>query len=169
MTMPNPVGSGMPDYSGSVPGNPGTVPAYPGTVPAYPGIVPGNPYADMQPAPEFAAPPSKALGVTSMCLGVIGLLICVGGLFFGAYISFDAHDSYERAMAPLAFIFGAIMIYIPGAIMNIVGLILGVTGRKRVQDSRRDTVSKVGIWMNAIPMILFLAAVTLTFLFAMAS
>ena len=38
MTMPNPVGSGMPDYSGSVPGNPGTVPAYPG-------IVPGNPYA----------------------------------------------------------------------------------------------------------------------------
>lgn len=169
MTMPNPVGSGMPDYSGSVPGNPGTVPAYRGTVPAYPGIVPGNPYADMQPAPEFAAAPSKALGVTSMCLGVIGLLICVGGLFFAAYISFDAHDSYERAMAPLAFIFGAVMTYIPGAIINIVGLILGVTGRKRVQDSRRDTVSKVGIWMNVIPMFLFLAAVTLTFLFAMAS
>ena len=57
MTMPNPVGSGMPAYSGSVPGNPGTVPAYPG-------IVPGNPYADMQPAPEFAAAPSKALGIT---------------------------------------------------------------------------------------------------------
>lgn len=147
MTMPNPVGSGMP---------------------AYPGIVPGNPCADMQPAPEFAAAPSKALGVTSMCLGVIGLLICVGGLFFAAYISFDAHDSYERAMAPLAFIFGAVMTYIPGAIINIVGLILGVTGRKRVQDSCRDTVSKVGIWMNAIPMILFLAAVVLTFLFAMA-
>ena len=168
MTMPNPVGSGMPDYSGSVPGNPGTVPAYPGTVPAYPGIVPGNPYADMQPAPEFAAPLSKALGVTSICLGVVGIVLCGGGLFFGAYISFDAHDSYEWAMAPLAFIFGAIMIYIPGAIMNIVGLILGVTGRKRVQDSRRDTVSKVGIWMNVIPMFLFLAAVTLTFLFAMA-
>ena len=169
MTMPNPVGSGMPDYSGSVPGNPGTVPAYRGTVPAYPGIVPGNPYADMQPAPEIAAPPSKALGITSICLGVVGIVICVGGLFFAAYISFDAHDSYERAMAPLAFIFGAVMTYIPGAIINIVGLILGVTGRKRVQDSRRDTVSKVGIWMNVIPMFLFLAAVTLTFLFAMAS
>ena len=72
-------------------------------------------------------------------------------------------------MAPLAFIFGAVMTYIPGAIINIVGLILGVTGRKRVQDSRRDTLSKVGIWMNVIPMFLFLAAVTLTFLFAMAS
>lgn len=161
MTMPNPVGSGMPDYSGSVPGNPGMVPAYPG-------IVPGNPYADMQPAPEFAAPPSRGLGVASICLGVVGIVLCVGGLVFGAYISFDAHDSFERAMAPLAFIFGAIMIYIPGAIMNIVGLILGVTGRKRVQDSRRDTVSKVGIWMNVIPMILILAAVTLTVLFAMA-
>ena len=100
MTMPNPVGSGMPNYSGSVPGNPGTVPAYPG-------IVPGNPYADMQPAPEFAAPPSRGLGVASICLGVVGIVICVGGLFFAAYISFDAHDSYERAMAPLAFIFGA--------------------------------------------------------------
>ena len=44
-----------------------------------------------------------------------------------------------------------------------------MTGRKRVQDSRRDTLSKVGIWMNVIPMFLFLAAVTLTFLFAMAS
>lgn len=168
MTMPNPVGSGMPDYSGSVPGNPGTVPAYPGTVPAYPGTVPGNPYADMQPAPEFAAPPSKALGITSICLGVVGIVLCGGGLFFGAYISLDAHDSFERAMAPLAFIFGAVMIYIPGAIINIVGLILGVTGRRRVRDSRRDTVSKVGIWMNVIPMFLFLAAVTLTFLFAMA-
>lgn len=162
MTMPNPVGSGMPNYSGSVPGNPGTVPAYPGTVP-------GNPYADMQPAPEFAAPPSRGLGVASICLGVVGIVICVGGLFFAAYISFDAHDSFARAMAPLAFIFGAVMTYIPGAIINIVGLILGVTGRKRVQDSRRDTVSKVGIWMNVIPMFLFLAAVTLTFLFAMAS
>ena len=161
MTMPNPVGSGMPNYSGSVPGNPGTVPAYPG-------IVPGNPYADMQPAPEFAAPPSRGLGVASICLGVVGIVLCVGGLVFGAYISLDAHDSFERAMAPLAFIFGAVMIYIPGAIMNIVGLILGVTGRKRVQDSRRDTVSKVGIWMNVIPMILILAAVTVTILFAMA-
>lgn len=160
MTMPNPVGSGMPNYSGSVPGNPGTVPAYPG-------IMPGNPYADMQPAPEYAAPPSRGLGITSICLGVVGIVICVSGLFFGAYISFNAHDSFERAMAPLAFIFGAVMIYIPGAIMNIVGLILGVTGRKRVQDSRRDTVSKVGIWMNVIPMILLLAAVTLTILFAM--
>lgn len=162
MTMPNPVGSGMPNYSGSVPGNPGTVPVYPG-------IVPGNPYADMQPAPEFAAPPSRGLGVASICLGVVGIVICGGGLFFAAYISFDAHDSYERAMAPLAFIFGAVMTYIPGAIINIVGLILGVTGRKRVQDSRRDTLSKVGIWMNVIPMFLFLAAVTLTFLFAMVS
>jgi len=107
--------------------------------------------------------------VASICLGVVGIVICGGGLFFAAYISFDAHDSYERAMAPLAFIFGAVMTYIPGAIINIVGLILGVTGRKRVQDSRRDTLSKVGIWMNVIPMFLFLAAVTLTFLFAMAS
>ena len=154
MTMPNPVGSGMPDYSGSVPGNPGTVPAYPGTVP-------GNPYADMQPAPEFAAPPS-------ICLGVVGIVLCVGGLFFGVYISFDADDSFERAMAPLAFIFGTVIIYIPGAIMNIVGLILGATGRKWVQDPRGWKVYKVGIWMNVIPMILFLAAVVLTILFAMA-
>lgn len=161
MTMPNPVGSGMPDYSGSVPGNPGTVPAYPGTVP-------GNPYADMQPAPEFAAPPSKALGITSICLGVVGIVLCVGGLFFGVYISFDADDSFERAMAPLAFIFGTVIIYIPGAIMNIVGLILGATGRKRVQDPRGWKVYKVGIWMNVIPMILFLAAVVLTILFVMA-
>ncbi len=151
MTMPNPVGSGMPAYSGSVPGNPGTVPAYPG-------IVPGNPYADMQPAPEFATAPSKALGITSICLGVVGHLICVGGLFFGAYISFDAHDSYERAMAPLAFILVVAMFYILGGIMNIIGLVLGKAARKRAQDPRHAKACMVGIWLNAAPMILFLVA-----------
>ena len=139
----------------------------PGTVPAYPGIVPGNPYADMQPAPEFAAAPSKALGVTSMCLGVIGLLICVGGLFFGAYISFDAHDSFERAMAPLNFILVVAMVYILGGIMNIIGLVLGKAARKRAQDPRHAKVCMVGIWLNAAPMILFLVAEILGVLWMM--
>lgn len=46
MTMPHSLGSGMP-------GNPGNVPVYPGNVA-------GNPYTDMQPAPQVAAPPSLA-------------------------------------------------------------------------------------------------------------
>ena len=37
-----------------------------------------------------------------------------------------------------------------------------------MQDPRGWKVYKVGIWMNVIPMILFLAAVVLTILFAMA-
>ena len=85
MTMPHSLGSGMP-------GNPGNVPVYPGNVA-------GNPYTDMQPAPQVAAPPSHGLVVASICLGVIGIILCAGGLFFGAYTSFDAHDSFERAMA----------------------------------------------------------------------
>lgn len=162
MTMPNPVGSRVPNYSGNVPGNPGMVPAYPGPVP-------GNPYADMQPAPEFAAPTSKALGVTAICLGIVGLILCATGLFIGAYVSFrGGGDSYERALAPLGFLLISGMIYIPGAIMNGIGLILGATGRKRVQDPRNGKVYKIGIWMNAIPMIMFLVAVVLTILFAMA-
>ena len=154
MTMPHSPGSGLP-------GNPGNAPVYPGTVL-------GNPYADMQPAPQVAAPRGEGLSVASICLGIIGLILCATGLFIGAYVSFGAEDSVERALAPLGFVILYGIIYIPGAIMNIIGLILGVTGRKRVQDSRHDTVFKVGIWMNVIPMTLFLAAVTLTFLFAMA-
>ena len=111
MTMPHSLGSGMP-------GNPGNVPVYPGNVA-------GNPYTDMQPAPQVAAPPSHGLVVASICLGVIGIILCAGGLFFGAYTSFDAHDSFERAMAPLNFILVVAMVYILGGIMNIIGLVLG--------------------------------------------
>ena len=105
MTMPHSPGSGLP-------GNPGNAPVDPGTVL-------GNPYADMQPAPQVAAPPGQGLDAASICLGIIGL-------------------------------------------------ILGSTGRKRVQDPRHERMQKVGIWMNAAPMIMFLAAVMLTILFAMA-
>lgn len=154
MTMPHSPGSGLP-------GNPGNAPVYPGTVL-------GNPYADMQPAPQVAAPPGQGLDAASICLGIIGLILCATGLFIGAYVSFGAEDSVERALAPLGFVIIFGMIYIPGAITNVIGLILGSTGRKRVQDPRHERMYKVGIWMNAAPMIMFLAAVMLTILFAMA-
>ena len=151
MTMPHSLGSGMP-------GNPGNVPVYPGNAPVYPGAIPGNPYGDMQSAPQVAAPPSHGLVVASICLGVIGIVFCVGGLFFGAYTSFDAHDSFERAMAPLSFILVVAMFYILGGIMNIIGLVLGKAGRKRAQDLRHAKACTVGIWLNAVPMIVFLVA-----------
>lgn len=154
MTMPHSPGSGLP-------GNPGNAPVYPGTVL-------GNPYADMQPAPQVAAPPGQGFDAASICLGIIGLILCATGLFIGAYVSFGAEDSVERALAPLGFVIIFGMIYIPGAITNVIGLILGSTGRKRVQDPRHERMQKVGIWMNAAPMIMFLAAVMLTILFAMA-
>ncbi len=148
MTMPHSPGSGLP-------GNPGNAPVYPGTVL-------GNPYADMQPAPQVAAPPGQGFDAASICLGIIGLILCATGLFIGAYVSFGAEDSVERALAPLGFVIIFGMIYIPGAITNVIGLILGSTGRKRVQDPRHERMQKVGIWMNAAPMIMFLAAVMLT-------
>lgn len=154
MTMPHSPGSGLP-------GNTGNAPVYPGTVL-------GNPYADMQSAPQVAAPPGQGLDAASICLGIIGLILCATGLFIGAYVSFGAEDSVERALAPLGFVIIFGMIYIPGAITNVIGLILGSTGRKRVQDPRHERMYKVGIWMNAAPMIMFLAAVMLTILFAMA-
>ena len=160
MTMPHSPGSGMP-------GTPGNAPAYPGNAPVYPGAIPGNPYGDMQSAPQVAAPPSHGLVVASICLGVIGIILCAGGLFFGAYTSFDAHDSFERAMAPLNFILVVAMVYILGGIMNIIGLVLGKAARKRAQDPRHAKACMVGIWLNAAPMILFLVAEILGVLWMM--
>ena len=76
MTMPHSLGSGMP-------GNPGNVPVYPGNVA-------GNPYTDMQPAPQVAAPRGEGLSVASICLGIIGLALCISGLYIGAHSSFSA-------------------------------------------------------------------------------
>ena len=75
MTMPYSPGSGMP---GS-----------PGNAPAYPGNVAGNPYTDMQPAPQVAAPRGEGLSVASICLGIIGLALCISGLYIGAHASFS--------------------------------------------------------------------------------
>ena len=154
MTMPHSPGSGMP-------GNPGNVPVYPGNVA-------GNPYTDMQPAPQVAAPRGEGLGVASICLGIIGLALCISGLYIGAHASFSAEDSVERALAPLGFVILYGIIYIPGAIMNVIGLILGLIGRKRVQDPRHVKACMVGIWLNAAPMIAFLVASIMDILWLMA-
>ena len=69
MTMPHSPVAGMP----STPGN----------APVYPGTVPGTDYADMQPAPQVAAPPRRGLAVASICLGVIGIILCAIGLLSG--------------------------------------------------------------------------------------
>lgn len=153
MTMPHSLGSGMP-------GNPGNVPVYPGNVA-------GNPYTDMQPAPQVAAPRGEGLSVASICLGIIGLALCMSGLYIGAHASFSAEDSVERALAPLGFVILYGIIYIPGAIMNIIGLVLGKTGRKRAQDPRQAKACMVGIWLNAAPMLVFLVAEILAVLWMM--
>lgn len=160
MTMPHSPGSGMPV-------TPGNAPAYPGNAQVYPGTVPGTHYADMQPVLQVAAPPSHGLVVASICLGVIGIILCAGGLFFGAYTSFDAHDSFERVIAPINFILVVAMVYILGGIMNIIGLVLGKTGRKRAQDPRHAKACMVGIWLNAAPMLVFLVAEILAVLWMM--
>lgn len=152
MTMPHSPGSGMP-------GTPGNAPAYPGNTPVYPGAVPGNPYGDMQPAPQLAAPPSHGLAVASKCLGVIGIILCAIGLFAGVVsVLASADDSVEWTLAPLSFILVVAMVYILGGIMNIIGLVLGKTGRKRAQDPRHAKACMVGIWLNAAPMLVFLVA-----------
>lgn len=153
MTMPHSLGSGMP-------GNPGNVPVYPGNVA-------GNPYTDMQPAPQVAAPRGEGLSVASICLGIIGLALCISGLYIGAHASFSAEDSVERALAPLGFVILYGIIYIPGAIMNVIGLVLGKTGRKRAQDPRQAKACMVGIWLNAAPMLVFLVAEILAVLWMM--
>lgn len=153
MTMPHSPGSGMP-------GNPGNVPVYPGNVA-------GNPYTDMQPAPQVAAPRGEGLSVASICLGIIGLALCISGLYIGAHASFSAEDSVERALAPLGFVILYGIIYIPGAIMNVIGLVLGSIGCKRAQDPRRVKACMVGIWLNAAPMIVCLVAGILTILWLM--
>lgn len=153
MTMPHSLGSGMP-------GNPGNVPVYPGNVA-------GNPYTDMQPAPQVAAPRGEGLSVASICLGIIGLALCMSGLYIGAHASFSAEDSVERALAPLGFVILYGIIYIPGAIMNVIGLVLGSIGRKRAQDPRQAKACMVGIWLNAAPMLVFLVAEILAVLWMM--
>lgn len=153
MTMPYSPGSGMP---GS-----------PGNAPAYPGNVAGNPYTDMQPAPQVAAPRGEGLSVASICLGIIGLALCISGLYIGAHASFSAEDSVERALAPLGFVILYGIIYILGGIMNIIGLVLGKTGRKRAQDPRQAKACMVGIWLNAAPMLVFLVAEILAVLWMM--
>lgn len=145
MTMPHSPVSGMP----STPGN----------APAYPGTVPGADYADMQPAPPVAAPPRHGLAVASTCLGVIGIILCAIGLFAGVVsVLASADDSVEWALAPIGFFLIVAMFYILGGIMNIVGLVLGKAGRKRAQDPRHAKACTVGIWLNAVPMIVFLVA-----------
>ena len=161
MTMPHSPGSGMPS-------TPGNAPAYPGNAPVYPGTAPGTHYADMQPAPEFAAAPSKALVVASKCLGVIGIILCAIGLFAGVVsVLASADDSVEWTLAPISFILVVAMVYILGGIMNIIGLVLGKTGRKRAQDPRHAKACMVGIWLNAAPMLVFLVAEILAVLWMM--
>ena len=152
MTMPHSPGSGMPS-------TPGNAPAYPGNAPVYPGTEPGTHYADMQPAPQVAAPPGRGLGVASICLGIIGLILCAIGLFAGVVsVLASADDSVEWALAPIGFFLIVAMFYILGGIMNIIGLVLGKAGRKRAQDPRHAKACTVGIWLNAVPMIVFLVA-----------
>ena len=134
------------------------MPSTPGNAPVYPGTVLGNPYIDMQPEPQVAAPPGQGLGVASICLGIIGLILCGTEVISGAYFAFSAEDSVERALAPLGFLIISGIIYIPGVIMNGIGLILGSTGCKRAQDPRHVKVCMVGIGLNATPMIVFLVA-----------
>ena len=154
MTMPHSLGSGMA-------GNPGNAPAYPGNVA-------GNPYTDMQPAPQVAAPPSHGLAVASKCLGVVGIILCAIGLFAGVVsVLASADDSVEWTLAPISFILVVAMFYILGGIMNIIGLVLGKAGRKRAQDPRHAKACMVGIWLNAAPMILFLVAEILAVLWMM--
>ncbi|MFQ9340270.1 MAG: hypothetical protein ACLR2J_05670 [Actinomyces sp.] len=136
-------------------------------MPVYPGNVAGNPYTDMQPAPQVAAPRGEGLSVASICLGIIGLALCISGLYIGAHASFSAEDSVERALAPLGFVILYGIIYIPGAIMNVIGLVLGKTGRKRAQDPRQAKACMVGIWLNAAPMLVFLVAEILAVLWMM--
>ena len=52
--------------------------------------------------------------------------------------------------------------------MNVIGLILGLIGRKRVQDPRHVKACMVGIWLNAAPMIAFLVASIMDILWLMA-
>ena len=154
MTMPHSLGSGMP-------GNPGNVPVYPGNVA-------GNPYTDMQPAPQVAAPRGEGLSVASICLGVIGIILCAIGLFAGVVsVLASADDSVEWTLAPISFILVVAMFYILGGIMNIIGLVLGKTGRKRAQDPRQAKACMVGIWLNAAPMLVFLVAEILAVLWMM--
>ena len=161
MTMPHSLGSGMP-------GTPGNAPAYPGNAPVYPGAIPGNPYGDMQSAPQVAAPPSHGLVVASICLGVIGIILCAIGLFAGVVsVLASVDDSVEWTLAPISFILVVAMVYILGGIMNIIGLVLGKAARKRAQDPRHAKVCMVGIWLNAAPMILFLVAEILGVLWMM--
>lgn len=154
MTMPHSLGSGMP---GS-----------PGNAPAYPGNVAGNPYTDMQPAPQVAAPRGEGLSVASKCLGVVGIILCAIGLFAGVVsVLASADDSVEWTLAPISFILVVAMFYILGGIMNIIGLVLGKTGRKRAQDPRQAKACMVGIWLNAAPMLVFLVAEILAVLWMM--
>ncbi len=51
--------------------------------------------------------------------------------------------------------------------MNIIGLVLGKTGRKRAQDPRHAKACMVGIWLNAAPMLVFLVAEILAVLWMM--
>ena len=159
MTMPQSPVSGMPSTPGNAPAYPGNAPVYPGNAPVYPGTVPGTDYADMQPAPQVAAPPGRGLGVASTCLGVIGSILCAIGLFAGvASVLASTGDSLEWALAPIGFFLIVGMFYILGGIMNIIGLVLGKAGRKRAQDLRHAKACTVGIWLNAVPMIVFLVA-----------
>lgn len=161
MTMPHSPGSGMLS-------TPGNAPAYPGNAPVYPGTAPGTHYADMQPAPQVAAPPSRGLVVASKCLGVIGIILCAIGLFAGVVsVLASADDSVEWTLAPISFILVVAMVYILGGIMNIIGLVLGKTGRKRAQDPRHAKACMVGIWLNAAPMLVFLVAEILAVLWMM--
>ena len=172
MTMPHSPGSGLPGNPGNAPvypGNaqvyPGNAQVYPGHAQVYPGTVPGNPYTDMQPAPQVAAPPGQGLGVASICLGIIGIILCALGLFAGVVsVLSSMDDSVEWALAPLSFVVVVAMFCIPGSIMNIIGLILGKNGRNRAQDPRHAKACKVGIWLNATPMIVFLVAEILAIL-----
>ena len=51
--------------------------------------------------------------------------------------------------------------------MNLIGLILGLIGRKRAQDPHHVKACMVGIWMNATPMIVFLVAEIMAILWLM--
>ena len=132
--------------------------ATPETPPIYPGTVPGNPYADMQPAPQVAAPPGQGLGVASICLGIIGLILCASGTVRRECIPHLVRKIPLSKLSLPSVSLPSPGRSHPGRDHERHRSHPRLNGRKRVQDPRHERMYKVGVWMNAAPMIVFLVA-----------
>lgn len=138
---------------------------------SYPGQAPQPPAVHYTQAPQpapFGQNSGKRPGKASFGCGVAGLVVfgvvIVIGLVASVGAAMTSTDSLERALAPLGFVFIVGLGSIPVGLINLIGAILGVAAMDQVRTPEEGKYVSRALRLNAIPVVIVVAAVFLFFL-----